>query len=84
MKKLVLTFEGCAPPVEPEDYDILSLTIEEVDEAIMESIVLVGSQVKPQISKKDYQIMGQVVSHLCTYIKCKLIKEGLNSYGTGS
>lgn len=78
MKKLTLTFEGGAPPIEPEDYDILSLTIEEVEEAIQKSIVLVGKQVKPQVSAKDYYIIGQVVSHLCTYIKFELIEKGLN------
>lgn len=77
MKKLLLTFEGCAPPNEVEDYDILSLTVEEVEEAIQKSIVLVGSQVKPQISEEDYYIIGQVVSHLCTYIKYELVEKGL-------
>ena len=77
MKKLILTFEGCAPPNEIEDYDILSLTPEEIDEAIQKSILLVGSQVKPQVSEEEYLLIGQVISHLCTFIKFELIEKGL-------
>ena len=77
MKKLNFTFEGCAPPNEVEDNDILSLTVKEVEEAILKSIDLVGTQTRPQVSEEDYLLIGQVVSHLCTFIKFELVEKGL-------
>lgn len=77
IKKLNLNFDGCAPPNDVEDFDTLSLTVEEVEEAIQKAIVLVCTQTREQVTDEEYLLIGQVVSHLCTFIKFELVEKGL-------
>ena len=76
-KKLNLNFNGCAPPIEIDDDETLFLQVGEIEEALQKSIVLVGTQTREQVTDEEYLLIGQVVAHLCTFIKFELIEKGL-------
>ena len=77
-KILNLNFDECAPPIALEDSETLYIQVGEVEEALQKSIVLVGTQVREQVTDEEYLLIGQVVSHLCTFIRFELIEKGLN------